>query len=267
MIGLKYFVYPYLQESGSAKRLARALGGKVLRREGSAFIPRSNRKVINYGASDCPYVCLNPSNFTRIAGNKRDFFQYVASSESPGLGSPRTPRWTTNRAEALAWAKAAGIVARTVLTGHSGAGIGIKDRENKTEISEAPLYVEYIPKDAEYRVHVFKDQQGVPQIIDVQRKVRDPSREPSDWKVRSHANGFIYTRNTSSGESHRTSCPPDVLEQAKLALACSGLTFGAVDVIWNAKKNSAYILEINTAPGLEGTTVQIYADAIRRYYA
>jgi D-alanine-D-alanine ligase-like ATP-grasp enzyme len=37
------------------------------------------------------------------------------------------------------------------------------------------------------------------------------------------------------------------------------LDFGAVDIIYNAKRNECYVLEVNTAPGLEGTTVEKYA--------
>jgi D-alanine-D-alanine ligase-like ATP-grasp enzyme len=39
----------------------------------------------------------------------------------------------------------------------------------------------------------------------------------------------------------------------------TGLDFGAVDVIWNAQKEKPYVLEINTAPGLEGQTIADYA--------
>jgi D-alanine-D-alanine ligase-like ATP-grasp enzyme len=60
--------------------------------------------------------------------------------------------------------------------------------------------------------------------------------------------------------------PGDVLVQAVRAMAGSGLEFGACDLIWNQKREKAYILEINCAPGLEGTTVEIYRDAIKRYF-
>ena len=43
----------------------------------------------------------------------------------------------------------------------------------------------------------------------------------------------------------------------------SGLTFGAIDVIWNEHQQKAFVLEINTAPGIEGTTVEKYAAKFR----
>lgn len=267
MNNFKYYVYPYKSGSRSARALATALGGKVLKREGSRFIPGPRKKVINWGASDCPYECLNSSNFTRIAGNKLDFFQYVVSSESPrvdSLGSPRFPDFTTDPTVAAGWLSNQGrVVCRGVLTGHSGAGITVLDQG---PLPDVPLYVKYIPKDAEYRVHCFLNNQNEVEVIDVQRKIKDPSREVSDWRVRNHQNGFIYTRLDREGRPHREACPEDVRVQAKAALGSSGLTFGGVDVIWNAHRGQAYVLEINCAPGLEGTTPSVYTTAIRGYY-
>jgi D-alanine-D-alanine ligase-like ATP-grasp enzyme len=42
-----------------------------------------------------------------------------------------------------------------------------------------------------------------------------------------------------------------------------GLDFGAADVLFNARRNQAYVLEVNTAPGLEGQTVNDYAEAFK----
>jgi hypothetical protein len=39
------------------------------------------------------------------------------------------------------------------------------------------------------------------------------------------------------------------------------LDFGAVDLIWNENQNVVYVLEVNTAPGMEGTTLENYCDA------
>lgn len=258
---IKYYIYPYKAGSRSARALATTLGGKVLRREGGNFLPRSHKKVINWGSSQGPeYICLNtPDKVARVT-NKLQFFQ--DQSDAPEEARTRLPRYSTDRSEATGWSGTdLKIVARTVLTGHSGQGIVIKGRGSFGDLPDAPLYVEYIPKDAEYRIHIFNNE-----VIDVQRKVKDPTKEPSDWAVRSHQNGFIFTRSNSSGVSHKDSSPPDVLEQAKKAMGNSGLCFGGVDVIWNKKRKKAYVLEVNSACGLEGQTVQIYANAVRKYY-
>jgi len=54
-----------------------------------------------------------------------------------------------------------------------------------------------------------------------------------------------------------------VVEQASLAIAALGLDFGAVDIIWNNHYQLATVLEVNTAPGLEGQTITDYANYFR----
>ena len=54
-----------------------------------------------------------------------------------------------------------------------------------------------------------------------------------------------------------------VRAQSVAAVRSLGLDFGAVDVV--ERQNKAYVLEVNTAPGLVGTTLEKYVDAIREY--
>jgi glutathione synthase/RimK-type ligase-like ATP-grasp enzyme len=168
--------------------------------------------------------------------------------------APKPPRlvpWTNSQYEALKWSdEGKVIVCRTVLTGHSGHGIIIAS--TPVELVKASLYTQYVPKSHEFRVHIIRGD-----IIDVQRKIRDPNKEPTDWKVRSHDNGFIYVRGGFV-------VPEDVKRQSLSAFMASGLDFGAVDVIWSEKQQKAYVLEINTAPGLENTTVESYANGFKR---
>lgn len=261
---MKIYLYPYNQHSESAKNLAVALEGKIIKREGSKFKPGPDKKVVNWGASDCPYDALNSPLCVKAVSNKLFWFKHLKnlSETHPNARVPRVPNWTEARGQAFLWNQEdKTVVCRTVLNGHSGEGIVIRTPEDLVPLPDAPLYVEYIPKDAEYRIHIFNGE-----VIDVQRKVRDPNREPSDWKVRSHDNGFIFTRNDTEGRSHKDTVPKDVLDQSLAALACSGLVFAACDVIWNKKREKAYVLELNSAPGCEGETVNVYRDAIRKYY-
>jgi len=43
------------------------------------------------------------------------------------------------------------------------------------------------------------------------------------------------------------------------------LDFGAVDVVFNSKEKLAYVLEINTAPGLTGSTLDGYVERLRKF--
>jgi hypothetical protein len=90
-------------------------------------------------------------------------------------------------------------------------------------------------------------------VIDIQqkRKRRETENENVDYQVRNHDNGWVYCRED-------VNLPDVAIQLAKDALLSLGLTFGAVDLIYNAKRDAYYALEVNTAPGLEGTTLENY---------
>ena len=140
------------------------------------------------------------------------------------------------------------VVARTILRGHSGNGI-VMLSSNQDQVN-APLFTQYVKKKDEYRVHVFKEKPFF-----VQRKARKSSVETPNWQIRNLAGGFIYARQ----ELDVPECVEDV---ALKVFERTGLDFGAVDIIYNERENQFYVLEVNTAPGLEGTTLQKYAEAI-----
>lgn len=238
-------VLPYKSGSKSATALAEALGGRVLKVRGdSIYRPRADDLVINWGSSRVlpnlvGHDIVNSPDQIKNVGDKRRFFQLMEYAY-PHL----IPDF---------WTYAVGIpneafpiVCRTVLNGHSGQGIVIAN--TREDLVDAPLYVKYEKKQQEYRVHV-----GSSGIIAVQRKARrrDVPDDQVNWEIRNHDNGFVFVRNGFTA-------PENVLTAARQALGVSGLDFGAVDVIHNERQDRAYVLEINSAPGLEGTTVQDY---------
>lgn len=193
-----------------------------------------------------PGTLLNPGEIIRQASNKLEFFRLL---EGQGL----TPDYWT-RVEEIP-NEAFPVVCRTVLAGHSGEGIHIAN--TRDDLVDAPLYVKYIKKQDEYRVHVGRrNDQSI--IIAVQRKARREGFENPNWQVRNHHNGFVFVRGGVNP-------PQSVLDAASRSLEAVGLDFGAVDVIWNARQERAYVLEINTAPGLEGQTVQDYANFFNEF--
>lgn len=246
----RYRILPYRQGSKSAKALAEALGGKVLKLEGSTFKPKETDVVINWGninvnESSYPllyemsYEFYNWPHVIHSVSNKLNFFKLMAET-NPDL----IPRFWTQKEDIPD--DAYPIVCRTVLAGHSGAGIVIADTPE--DLVAAPLYVQYMKKKDEYRVHV-----GTTGIIAVQRKARRESFENPNWQVRNHANGFVFVRGGFNP-------PPSVCEAAQKSLQATGLDFGAVDVVWNEHQQRPYVLEINTAPGLEGQTIIDYTN-------
>lgn len=246
---MSVWVYPYKQGSRSARALAQGLRAKVIRRERSRFRPSRRKTVINWGCSSLPFPesefrrVINPSHRVSVAANKLKTFDNIGEYV-------RVPSYTTFRDEAEAWD--CDVLARTVLTGHSGQGVVYCSGPD--QLVPAPLYVRYVKKKDEYRVHVISGG-----VIHVQKKMKrsDVPNEQVNYQIRNHANGFIY----ATDDANIGPVPMDVKTQALAAAAAMGLDFCAVDVIWNEKQGQAYVLEVNTAPGLTGTTLAIYTDA------
>lgn len=145
------------------------------------------------------------------------------------------------------------VVARTLTNSSEGRGIVIFDKGQQPP--RAPLYTEYIPKKKEFRAHVWPDRNGQPQVIDVVEKRKRRGVEERNTQVRNTANGYVFCRDG-------VTVPGDLNALAVSAVAALGRSYGAVDIIWNEKQNKCYVLEVNSRPGMEGTTVKKYADAI-----
>ena len=245
-------IYPYKSGSESAKFLSEATGFKRIKLKQSRFRGGLDKTIVNWGStslSDEALKCtlINPPEAVRRASNKRKFFKLTQEAAE----GPRTPEWSVDPQYVLEAVKGGSMwLARTVLAGHSGDGIVIMEKEN--DFVQAPLYTKYVKKKDEFRVHVCRGE-----VFDIQRKAKKEGEDNPNWKIRNYHNGFIYMRS----DNHQT--PEDVLVQAVKALNVTGLDFGAVDVIWNEYKKEAYVLEVNTAPGLSGTTLVNYVEMIK----
>lgn len=241
----KFRIYPYKQGSRSAKALAEALGGKVLKHDNSKYHPRAGDVVVNWGAGVLPRMApatvLNPT--TSAAACKLSSFQKFSEA---GVNIPRF--WTE---KALIPADAYPVMCRTVLRGHSGAGIVVANTPE--EIVPCQLYTEYVKKKDEYRVHVLRGE-----AFFIQRKARKLDEENPNWQIRNLAGGFVFA------EADLADVPAQVIEQACASIPALGLDFGGVDVMWNEREQKAYVLEVNTACGLEDRTAERYKDAIVR---
>ncbi len=229
------------------------LNYRVRRRssERTDFEAKSWHQFINWGSSRTintkTNLVINPPEVVQRAGNKLLTFQALQNKEGINI-----PEFTTDRGVASGWIGTgkSTVVCRTKLSGHSGDGIVLASTED--QIVDAPLYVKYVKKQREFRIHV-----SFGEVIDVQekRKRRDlPEEFSTNFQVRNHHTGWVYCReNVELSE--------DATRMAVEACRQLGLDFGAVDIIYNARQNLYYVLEVNTAPGLEGTTVDKYAES------
>lgn len=246
-------IYPYKNGSQSAKALAQALEIKLLYHEGKRFVTKGD--IINWGSSaparewDCRKVFNRPSAVAK-ASNKLTTLKLFKEA---GVACPE---FTEAPEEAAKWwREGSSVVARHKLSGHSGEGILIYNPDDVFEEAKpAPLYTKYIKKDQEYRIHVAGGE-----IIFQQRKARkqEVPDEEVNWQVRNLAGGFIFANQD-------VQAPEDVLLQSIKAVESLGLDFGAVDVL-TTKKGGAYVLEVNTACGLAGKTIDAYVNFFRKY--
>lgn len=244
-------LYAHNAKSASGKALADGLGIKRIKHENSNYKARPNNSVINWGATQLPNEVgdagriFNQPNAVAAVVNKRKFFDDHGDTGY-------LPAHTTSKAEAAAWfvRDNSVVVERHVLNGHSGAGMRLV--KNALDLQDAPLYTKYIPKRDEFRVHLFDGE-----VIDVQqKKLKLDHQGPVNHQIRNLEGGYIYAREDIQ-------VPQCVLDAAKAIFDRTGLDFGAVDVIYNAYADRAYVLEINTAPGLTGTTLDLYVAAFR----
>lgn len=256
------YLYPYKAGSQSASSLASVLDIKRIKTRESRFKGSEDKTVINWGSTSLNREVnkcniINPVSAVKLCSNKRTFFEHITEYNMSGEGATvNIPDYTTGREVAQSWIDSGCTVfGRESLSGSGGDGISIYDPSDQIS-DDYPLYVKYIPKRQEYRAHVVDGE-----VICVQRKAlpEGMSRNPRVFMIRNTSNGFIFARN----EGHTP--PEQVQEQALAAIAAiPNLTFGAVDIIWNEYRNKAYVLEINTAPGLEGQTLEDYSEAFRR---
>ena len=240
----RYRIIPYKKGSKSARVLSRALGGKRIRLTNSRYRRRLRDIVINWGNSNHPMrgPILNPPALVDLCADKRAFFNHMKDYGCEN----EIPSFWTNAAEIPDTAFP--VVCRTILRGHSGAGVVIS--RSRDGLVPAPLYVQYVKKQDEFRVHMGR--RGEESIILAVHQKRRRHDEPNpNWQIRNHANGFNYARDNVDDV-------PIVREVAAKVFEASGLDFGAVDVIYNAHHNRDYVLEINTAPGLVGETIDTY---------
>ena len=243
-------IFPYKIGSLSAKKLARAL--KVLR-VGHYYNAKRSDTIVNWGSSTPPHFRwmeqdLNKPYAIALASNKLKTFTELESK-----GFEHIPQYTISKDIAKHLIEIGDIIyCRSTITGHSGRGIVIASNSN--ELINAPLYTVKTKHKDEYRVHIFKGE-----VLDVQKKKKRNGFVGSSTGIRNHSNGWVYARSD-------VAIPDMLCPIAIQAVNLLGLDFGAVDIGHRVIDNKFFVFEVNTAPGLEGTTLDKYSNAIYNYY-
>lgn len=248
-------IHPYKRGSHSVREIKRRMVETGTRTIITQRVPRARAFIVNWGGSaeflnQHPRVLNRPAAINSLR-NKLSFFQKVGHDE-------RTVPWTTEQRVASEWRS---VFARQSLTGSSGQGIVVWQQKAGLPLPPAPLYTKRMFTTHEYRIHVFKDRTGEYHAIDAQRKVFKKTEQlpapPRGWAVRSHNNGFTFIRADRPEQYLVAGVINFVRDHFR------DLDFAAFDVLWNEENGRYYILEGNTAPGLEGQTIDSYVQAIK----
>jgi len=242
----RVILVPYKMGSAACKALKDALidaGIPCIRRMANSTRPtRKTDLLIYYGGTNSVQTNRGVEmNSTRdIAQDKLLAFQRLWEHNI------RTVEWTTSKEVAAAWPMA---VARATLTGHSGQGI--TTHEKGQPLPDVRLYTKYMKKTFECRIHVMNGS-----VIDAQIKRKRQGETDANNLIRNAHTGWVYCRDDYT--------PTDQAKDIAIAAVNAlDLDFGAVDLIFNQYYNSYYVLEVNTAPGLEGTTLTNYVKGIK----
>ena len=213
------------------------------------------RVLLNYGSTveltQFAGKYLNHPQSVRNSSDKISTFKLLSEA---GIS---TVPWTLDKDEALNWIKVdkAMVVARTLTRASSGRGAHFID--NPDQFVDAPLYTKYVKKAAEFRVNI-----AFGKVINIRQKKR---RKDFDGEVnnlcRTHDNGWVYcSEGVDKDNAH-------LRHLALNSIHCLGLDFGAVDIIYNQHYNQYCVLEVNSAPGMEGETLNNFIEALKNYDA
>lgn len=233
---LQLFSTPNGMKSGSLKRLAVALtntlGYKVFR----TTKVRTHRRQLRYG-------------------DLVDKLTQYRFFKEKGLSALE---FTTDKFVAEQWLTDGHTVfGRKLLNASCGDGIVVSTPESTTFPENCPVYTKYKKKKREFRVHVFKDK--VVAIVEKRRKANWEGQR--DSKIRNLANGYVFCQDVVLTDELKARI-------VALSLAAGQLCqsdFKGVDLGYNEKNDDLFVIEVNSAPGIEGSNVDAYVNAIKSY--
>ena len=163
--------------------------------------------------------------------------------------------FTQSSVEAQQWLNDGSIVfGRKLLQSSCGKGIVVYESGDSVDSNPCPVYTLYRKKKREFRVHVFKEK--VVAIVEKKRR--------SDWTgernplIRNIANGYVFCQNP-------VDLPEGIKELAIKAGAVVQSDFKGVDIGYNEKQDNLFIIEVNAAPGMEGSNINAYTNSIVSY--
>jgi hypothetical protein len=161
------------------------------------------------------------------------------------------PEFTLQLREARKWVEAGHAVFGRNRRHEKGADIVI---QGSATWDRKEFWSKVIPVSREYRIHIFANEQ-------IQRSLKTfdpnaPRRRTDGLPIRNKDTGWKY--------DHAFDPPEAAVELAKRAVRTLGYLWGGVDILEDTN-GRCFVLEVNSAPGMDDTTAHAYADAIKKY--
>lgn len=251
--------------STTPRQLAIHLRAKLLKLERVTGVEKTPDILINWGCSNTHNIAgkltINSPAYVRQASNKANCLGVLSSNDVPTL------EWTGDRSLAVLWAKKGhSVICHSDVHAHSGRGLTRIEPSKHDFIPYSSLFTKYFAKDKELRILCVRNGTGVDTMF-LEKKRILPERYAEfglegkpDWFIRTHDNGWIFSREAEE--------ITEATEMAKKAIRTIGLTFGAVDILAKKKPTGigwdCLVGEINTAPGLEGQTLEFFKAGLSR---
>jgi len=160
------------------------------------------------------------------------------------------PEYTMDNDVARAWLTDGHIVFCRTLT-RASEGRGIVVAETVDQLVPAAVYTKYTKKKREFRVHIYKDKL----VRVVEKKKRAGWEGSRDTRIRNTANGYVFCRSVDN-------IPEGLVELALKASCVTASDFKGVDIGYNELKDQLFVIEVNSAPGIDGSNVDDYVQMI-----
>jgi hypothetical protein len=175
-------------------------------------------------------------------------YKYFKENNIPAV------EWTIDYVDARLWLEAGHtVMARTKTKGQAGSGLFVVSPPT-TNLhyfeDEVKAFTKYISHKREFRVNLFKHK-----LVNVREKKKKVGFKGGDFHIRNLANGYTTAKCSSY--------PTQIVALAEQASLCSGSDFIGVDVGYNELKDFAFVIEVNSGPSIEGSSVQDFVKAIQ----
>lgn len=247
---MKFFVYPYRYECDNAIMLKNRLGGMRIKLEDSSYQMKDDHVIVNWGNSKCPYSgsrVINQPAAVEQAVHKLRAFDLLRSNYIPTVPT------TTRKEIADIWLQRGDkVIGRQLLKSNNGKGIVWYDGNNGEGIK---FYSRFIPSTGEFRVNVYRGR-----LISSRIKAKLPNMPDND--IKSGLNGYVFRPLPPQLEAQVGEQIGMLASQAILAL---DLDFGGVDILYSPTYGPL-VIEVNTAPELQGAAMDRLANYIKQDY-